>query len=126
MPQLATLPPPYALALIEASSLPAQRKKKMTELLQGGGEQSPEAQAMAQKQAEMAERAAMAEISTKESSAALNMAKAQNEGALRAAGQVLLRRPRARPRTGAGAAVTPARGRHWGFRGGCGLPRGRG
>jgi hypothetical protein len=82
MPQLATLPPPYALALIEASSLPAQRKKKMTELLQGGGEQSPEAQAMAQKQAEMAERAAMAEISTKESSAALNMAKAQNEGAL--------------------------------------------
>ena len=82
MPQLATLPPPYALALIEASSLPAQRKKKMTELLSGGGEQSPEAQAMAQKQAEMAERAAMAEISTKESSAALNMAKAQNEGAL--------------------------------------------
>jgi hypothetical protein len=82
MPQLAALPPPYALALIEASSLPAQRKKKMTELLQGGGEQSPEAQAMAQKQAEMAERAAMAEISTKESSAALNMAKAQNENAL--------------------------------------------
>ena len=82
MPQLAALPPPYALALIEASSLPAQRKKKMTELLQGGGEQSPEAQAQAQKQAEMAERAAMAEISTKESSAALNMAKAQNEGAL--------------------------------------------
>ena len=82
MPQLATLPPPYALALIEASSLLAQRKKKMTELLQGGGEQSPEAQAMAQKQAEMAERAAMAEIATKESSAALNMAKAQNEGAL--------------------------------------------
>ena len=82
MPQLAALPPPYALALIEASSLPAQRKKKMTELLSGGGEQSPEAQAMAQKQAEMAERAAMAEIATKESSAALNMAKAQNEGAL--------------------------------------------
>jgi len=82
MPQLAALPPPYALALIEASSLPAQRKKKMTELLSGGGEQSPEAQAMAQKQAQMQERAAMAEIATKESSAALNMAKAQNEGAL--------------------------------------------
>lgn len=82
MPQLAVLPPPYALALIEASSLPAQRKKKMQELLSGGGEQSPEAQAMAQKQAQIAERAAMAEIATKESSAALNMAKAQNEGAL--------------------------------------------
>jgi hypothetical protein len=82
MPQLAALPPPYALALIEASSLPAQRKKKMTELLSGGGEQSPEAQAQAQKQAQMQERAAMAEIATKESSAALNMAKAQNEGAL--------------------------------------------
>jgi hypothetical protein len=77
MPQLAALPPPYALALIEASSLPAQRKKKMTELLSGGGEQSPEAQAQAQKQAQMQERAAMAEISGKEAEVGLKQAQAQ-------------------------------------------------
>jgi hypothetical protein len=77
MPQLAALPPPYALALIEASSLPAQRKKKMTELLSGGGEQTPEAQAQAQKQAQMQERAALAEISGKEAEVGLKQAQAQ-------------------------------------------------
>lgn len=78
MPQLATVPPPYALALIEASSLPQKRKQKMTELLSGGGEKSPEEQAAAQKQAEMSERAAMAEIGTKEGQAAKLHAEAQS------------------------------------------------
>ena len=71
MPQLATLPPPYALALIEASSLPAQRKKKMTELLSGQGQQQDPEAMMMQK------RAAEAEISGKEAEAGLKQAQAQ-------------------------------------------------
>jgi len=71
MPQLAALPPPYALALIEASSLPAQRKKKMTELLSGQGQQQdPEAMAMQK-------RAAEAEIAGKEAEVGLKQAQAQ-------------------------------------------------
>jgi hypothetical protein len=71
MPQLAALPPPYALALIEASSLPAQRKKKMTELLSGQGQQQdPEAMAMQK-------RAGEAEIAGKEAEVGLKQAQAQ-------------------------------------------------
>jgi hypothetical protein len=71
MPQLAALPPPYALALIEASSLPAQRKKKMTELLSGQGQQQdPEALAMQK-------RAGEAEIAGKEAEVGLKQAQAQ-------------------------------------------------
>jgi hypothetical protein len=71
MPQLAALPPPYALALIEASSLPAQRKKKMQELLSGQGQQQdPEAMAMQK-------RAAEAEIAGKEAEVGLKQAQAQ-------------------------------------------------
>lgn len=79
MPQLAQLPPPYAMALIEASSMPSARKQKIMEMLKGGGEQDPEAQAAAQKQQQIMERGALAEIATKESAAALNMAKAKSE-----------------------------------------------
>ena len=71
MPQLATLPPPYALALIEASSLPAQRKKKMTELLSGQGQQQDPEAMMMQK------RAAEAEIAGKEAEVGLRQAQAQ-------------------------------------------------
>lgn len=71
MPQLATLPPPYALALIEASSLPAQRKKKMTELLSGQGQQQDPEALMMQK------RAGEAEIAGKEAEVGLKQAQAQ-------------------------------------------------
>jgi hypothetical protein len=71
MPQLAALPPPYALALIEASSLPAQRKKKMTELLSGQGQQQDPEALMMQK------RAGEAEIAGKEAEVGLKQAQAQ-------------------------------------------------
>ena len=71
LPQLAALPPPYALALIEASSLPAQRKKKMTELLSGQGQQQDPEAMMMQK------RAAEAEISGKEAEVRLKQAQAR-------------------------------------------------
>jgi hypothetical protein len=71
MPQLAALPPPYALALIEASSLPAQRKKKMTELLSGQGQQQDPEALMMQK------RAAEAEIAGQEAEVGLKQAQAQ-------------------------------------------------
>lgn len=70
LPQLAQMPPPYAMALIEASSFPSQRKQKLMELLQGAGQQDPEA-AMMQK------RAAEAEIGGKEADAAHKRAQAQ-------------------------------------------------
>ena len=71
MPQLAALPPPYALALIEASSLPAQRKKKMQDLIGGQGQQQDPEAMMMQK------RAAEAEISGKEAEVGLKQAQAR-------------------------------------------------
>jgi len=83
MPQLAALPPPYALALIEASSLPAQRKKKMTELLSGQGQQQdPEAMAMQKRAAEAEIAGKEAEVEYKRSQAAATMSKAQLESQL--------------------------------------------
>jgi len=64
LPQLAQLPPPYAMALVEASSLPAQRKQKMMELLQGAGQQQVDPQVQ-----QMQQRAAEAEIGGKEADA---------------------------------------------------------
>ena len=71
LPQLAALPPPYALALIEASSLPAQRKKKMQDLIGGQGQQQDPEAMMMQK------RAAEAEISGKEAEVRLKQAQAR-------------------------------------------------
>ena len=71
LPQLAALPPPYALALIEASSLPAQRKKKMQDLIGGQGQQQDPEAMMMQK------RAAEAEISGKEAEVGLKQAQAR-------------------------------------------------
>jgi hypothetical protein len=83
MPQLAALPPPYALALIEASSLPAQRKKKMTELLSGQGQQQdPEAMAMQKRAAEAEIAGKEAEVEYKRSQAAATMSKAQLDSQL--------------------------------------------
>jgi hypothetical protein len=83
MPQLAALPPPYALALIEASSLPAQRKKKMTELLSGQGQQQdPEAQAMQKRAAEAEIAGKEAEVGLKQAQAQATMSKAQLDSQL--------------------------------------------
>lgn len=83
MPQLAQMPPQFALALLEASSLPFRRKQKMTELLQGGSQpQDPQAMEMAAQARDLQMRQGMAKAMKDEASAQALAQKTQLESAM--------------------------------------------
>jgi hypothetical protein len=77
IPTLAQLPPNLQQFVVEASPLPASRKRKLTEILQSGMQQDPQAMAMQQAATEQQYRKGEAEIAEKEANAVKRQADAQ-------------------------------------------------